>query len=98
MGSACRCTTFHSPSSGRKIIVVRRASGVMSSLEPTLASIRSIYIRKSRPTIRGGDAATLAGFRPVAPVCPPECPSYRGGASFGVSLNLYISFKYTYFE
>ena len=30
MGSACRCTTFHSPSSGLKIIVARTANGVMS--------------------------------------------------------------------
>ena len=28
MGSACRCTTFHSPSSGLKIIVTLRANGV----------------------------------------------------------------------
>jgi transposase len=29
MGSACRCTIFHPPSSGLKIIVTRRANGVI---------------------------------------------------------------------
>jgi hypothetical protein len=38
-GSAGRCATFQEPSSGRKIIVARRAHGAMSSLSPTLDSI-----------------------------------------------------------
>jgi hypothetical protein len=37
IGSPCRCTTFQGPSSGLRIIVVRGAIGVMSSLPPTLA-------------------------------------------------------------
>src|SRR5215211_4741204 len=47
MGSAWRCTTFHSPSSGRKIIVERTAYGMSSSLAPILASARSICTTKA---------------------------------------------------
>jgi hypothetical protein len=36
MESACRCTIFHSPSSGLKIIVTLRVKGVMSCLPPSL--------------------------------------------------------------
>lgn len=43
IGSACRCTTFQVPSSGRKIIVTRRGNGTLSSLPPTLPSVRSIH-------------------------------------------------------
>ena len=42
MGSACRCTILQVPASGRKIIVTRRANGVISLLPPTLAFGRSI--------------------------------------------------------
>jgi hypothetical protein len=42
MGSACRCTTCHLPSSsGLRIIVERTAYGVTSSRSPILASARS---------------------------------------------------------
>jgi hypothetical protein len=40
-GSAWRCTNFHSPSSGLRIIVTRRAIEARSSLPPTLALVRS---------------------------------------------------------
>ena len=42
IGSACRWTSFQVPSSGRKTLVTRRATGVTSSLPPTFASNRSI--------------------------------------------------------
>jgi len=42
IGSAWRCTIFHSPSSGLKIIVALRAKGVISSLPPIFAFARSI--------------------------------------------------------
>jgi hypothetical protein len=38
MGSACRCTTFQVPSSGRKIIVARTAYAVVSSLSPIMVA------------------------------------------------------------
>jgi hypothetical protein len=43
MGSACRCTTFQVPPSGRKIIVTRKSHGVISSAAPTFALVRSIH-------------------------------------------------------
>ena len=43
IGSAWRCSTFQVPSSGRKIIVTRRADGETSCLPPTLALLRSIH-------------------------------------------------------
>jgi hypothetical protein len=42
MGSACRCTNFHSPSLSLKILVARKAYGLISSLAPILAFARSI--------------------------------------------------------
>src|SRR6266702_8807273 len=43
IGPACRCTTFQVPSSGRKIVVTRRANGTISCLAPSLALFRSTH-------------------------------------------------------
>jgi len=43
MGSAWRCTIFQVPSSGRKIIVTRKAAGEISLLAPILAFSHSIW-------------------------------------------------------
>ena len=45
IGSACRCTIFHAPSSGAMIIVTRRLEGVMASCPPNLAWDRSTLTR-----------------------------------------------------
>ena len=45
IGSAWRCTTFQVPSSGRKIVVSRRANGAISCLAPNLALPRCTSTR-----------------------------------------------------
>src|SRR5215212_2595133 len=56
MGSACRCTIFQVPSSGRKIIVERVAIGAISSLEPYFATISE---PKNSPSLRNDAACSM---------------------------------------
>ena len=55
MGSACRCTTFHSPSSGRRVIVTHTATRTaleeVSSLPNTFAFIRSMSTTQARSSV-----------------------------------------------
>jgi hypothetical protein len=74
IGSACRCTIFQTPSSGRKIIVTRRLTGVTASCPPTLALVRSTlttyassgvthFITVSTSTISPSRTCDAAWFR-----------------------------------
>ena len=59
MGSACRCTTFQVPSSGRKMLVTRRATGAGSSLGPTLASRVNSYQWPLRTADRSAEGVDI---------------------------------------
>src|SRR5918997_2694896 len=76
MGSACRCTIFQVPSSGRKIIVARVAIGTISSLPPTLALARSSC------TTQASSAVTY--FATISE--PTNSPSLRNDAACSMVL------------
>jgi hypothetical protein len=87
MGSACRCTTFHSPSSDRKIVVTLTTIGLTSSLNLGLAALYLHCVGKLRSYVlryvleAGGLAISVVRcgtFQGLSDLIPSTCGRAEG--------------------